>query len=291
MTTEVERFFTPGFPDKLIPHKEVYDKRDNRAKVKNTTEFVNRPMMSQNIPKKIPSSKYIRPTFPRKNTKSSDPTTVPISTESITISKEIYDNLKEKYEDLEEKYETLKKVESTFINTIVKDLETNMIESINNTEILDMTTKPNNLIEIIKELVNSKSSDDVFRLSTMRILITYQGVMLNKEELFAYFTQRITSTGRIIDDYVIVHDKYEGTLNTHVYIKLNRALHSNKSNVFDVEGAPTSPNIERIRHKLWNIRPVLSYLFKCDPMPHTNLKRSDYSSSVGIVEEKIVTPT
>lgn len=191
------------------------------------------------------------------------------------------DDLSDTTEDIKEIHETFKEEdESVGINIKPKELETNIIE------LLDTKIKSNNLITIIKELVNSKSSENVFRLSSMRILITYQGVMLDKEDLFAYFTQRITSTNRIINDYVIVHNKYEGSLNTHVYIKLNKTLYSNKSNVFDIKGVPASPNIERVCYKSWNIRPVISFLFECDTSPYTNLTRSDYINTVKILAKQ-----
>lgn len=140
------------------------------------------------------------------------------------------------------------------------------------------------IIDTIKILTKTTSKSTDFKINGMRILLTYQGVKINKTDLLDYVSDIIESKVRKIDEYVIAHELCEKgyTYHTHMYIKFNRGFQSNNSKLFDYNG--THPNVERILHHTINIKTVLVYLFRKDNEAYNNLD----SERIQEIEQSIV---
>lgn len=133
----------------------------------------------------------------------------------------------------------------------------------------DTDTQSLIIIDTIRTLTKSTMKRRDLKVAAMRILLTYQGVKLDKIDLLEYIINIVK--GKIIEEYVIVYDNYEKDYmyHTHVYIKLNKTFQSSNRNIFNF--SDLRPNIERVLQHKADIMNVLVYLFERDTDPYTNL--------------------
>lgn len=165
--------------------------------------------------------------------------------------------------------------------TLDKDSETNKL--LNNSNKMENLPEENikvqsetqlqqiSIIDTIKTLTDSKLKPGIFKYNTLRMLLTYQKVKLNKLVLLEHISNIVKDKRKVIKDYVIIHEycKYENVFYTHMYIRFNEAFQSTYRKVFNF--LEIQPNVERILHYEPNINKVLIYLFEKDPDPCTNL--------------------
>ena len=134
---------------------------------------------------------------------------------------------------------------------------------------LDSNITIPDIIDVVKKLTKSKTKKGDFKMTSMRILLTYQGVDFDKLEIFNYISSILTKNAKIIEDYLIVHEKYEEQYHTHIYIKLNEALRIGRIKMFDFKSV--RPNIEKLLYHKSYLDNLFSYFFDKDINPHTNL--------------------
>lgn len=132
-------------------------------------------------------------------------------------------------------------------------------------------SKCENIIDTIKILTNSKLKRDIFKFSTLRMILTYQEVKIDKINLLEYISAVLREKERQVKEYLIVYEKCEGKnmFHTHMYVKFNELFRTTNSRLFNY--SEIQPNIERILHYDVNIKKVLTYLFERDLEPYTNL--------------------
>lgn len=155
-------------------------------------------------------------------------------------------------------------------------MQNSVVESESDTDLQSLT-----IIDSIKELTKSTTKRGDFKIAAMRILLTYQGAKLNKVDLLEHINN--ITKGKIIEEYVIVHDNCEKDFmyHTHIYIKFNKTFQSVNRNFFNF--TQLQPNVERVLHKQIFIIKVLKYLFERDMEPYTNLE----ASKIQLIKEKI----
>lgn len=150
------------------------------------------------------------------------------------------------------------------MNGIIQDTQ---IES----NIVEPQPSCRNIIKIIKILVNSKIKKDEYKITSAKLLFTYEGVRLNKVELYDFIFKFMKNKGRLIEDCIISHEycKEENIYHTHIYFKLDESFRilNRKWFIFN----DVVPNIEKVLHSTINIEKVLRYLLEKDIEPYTNL--------------------
>ena len=138
-------------------------------------------------------------------------------------------------------------------------------ESIMNIEYRESEITIIDIIDVIKKLTKSKKGDST--MVVMRMLLTYKGVSLNKLTLFNHISD-ILGKKAIIEDFLIVHEKYEEEYHTHIYFKLNQALRIGKRIIFDFNNI--RPNIEKLLQHKSDLEKLFYYLLDKDDDSYTN---------------------
>ena len=157
-----------------------------------------------------------------------------------------------------------------YVNKMKNSITEDDIESDTDSHISD--PKISNIIDIVKRLTNSTTKKGDIKIFSMRILLTYQDVKLNKIALFEYISNLMRGKNKIIKDYIITHEKSEEqcTYHTHMYFKLNESFRSSNSKMFNFRGI--QPNVERVFHYADKLERVYLYLLRQDTEPYTNVK-------------------
>ena len=145
------------------------------------------------------------------------------------------------------------------------------------------------MMTILEKLVDSKTPRGGFKFTSMRLLITYCKVKIDKESLLTKITQLMKRKTRTIEEYIIIHETQDNIEYTHIYIKLNVSLSSNNANIFNYENM--RPNIERVRQYPIEIENVKLYLFNKDPDPYTNINKPAYQPDGTIRRRKTIEDT
>lgn len=147
------------------------------------------------------------------------------------------------------------------------------------------------IIDTIKTLTDSKTKRGDFKIASMGILLTYQKAKLNKIDLFNFVTDVVENKKRIIEEYIVVHEKAgRNVYHTHVYFKLNEAFRSSAYKVFDF--TDVRPNMERVRHRTHSfLEKVCKYLLDKDTHPYTNLSSTKIQQIKGDKEIPVISST
>lgn len=155
-------------------------------------------------------------------------------------------------------------------NILIKDLSEEKCTDFDS-NINSKYSKCENIIDIVKILTKTNSKLTDFKINSMRILLTYQGVKLNKIDLFNYIDDIVDNKNRKIDEYIIAHEfcNIEHIHHTHMYIKFTKGFLSYNRELFDYNNK--HPNVERVLHHVFDIKPVMIYLFQKDSEAYNNL--------------------
>ena len=132
----------------------------------------------------------------------------------------------------------------------------------------------NNIFPMLRTLLRLHPFNKEYKLTSLRILITYKDVHLDKRNILEHVTNIVTSRLKNIQEYLIVHDTYGKSIYTHVFIKLNEALFNKNRATFDFQ--KVSSNTERVLHFPKYLDSIFTYLLERDPDPLTNIDKSKF---------------
>ena len=130
------------------------------------------------------------------------------------------------------------------------------------------------MIIALKKLVESTTQRGEYKFTTMRLLLTYCEIKLDKIALLEHIIQSTKRRIRTVDEYLIVHETNNNLMYTHFYVKFNKTIVVSGRNTFNFRNV--RPNIERVRQYPIEIDDTLLYLFERDTNPYTNLCKPDY---------------